>query len=479
MTATEKSDSRGLLERIAAFRQRLEAVQALDPDAAPQEARSGPALVSEAGAFRQQLQKFAGVSTAPEGPTPPTLTDRARRLLAKAKETLDRQRAIANAPFCGPDPLSDYHRETVALADSTIRLAQTLPESPLSQLKQCEGLESLLGLVRERIQVQERTLLRRRTEAERIDRLAAVYWEMSSGKDVSLTPVAALAEQLLEDARNSRPLRFVHTPLESVSSHPGGPRFAAPIRHLASHAIGVAQVVARLVPHNPEWSGRPLLAVVGALLIDCGMTIVPANTLSRSGNLPREERRLVDTHAQVGAEMILRCFPEIAPLAEAVGAHHERCDGTGYPLGLREEAITSLAKLFGVADVYAALNERRPFRGARDGRTALTEVLLLAEHGTLDRESAAALVRLSFYPTGSVVELTDGRVGVVVANHTNPFDPRTPGRPVIAVLADADETMLPHPEHVDLSTAERGGILRSLSTEERRRLLGGRYPNLV
>jgi hypothetical protein len=128
--------------------------------------------------------------------------------------------------------------------------------------------------------------------------------------------------------------------------------------------------------------------------------------------------------------------------------------------------------------VYAALNEPRPHRRARDGRSALTETLLLAEHGQLDRDYAACLVRLSFYPVGTVVELTDGRIGTVVANHPNPADSRAPGRPVVAVLADADGVLLPHPEHVDLATAEQGSILRAVPTDRRRKVLGSRYPDL-
>jgi HD-GYP domain-containing protein (c-di-GMP phosphodiesterase class II) len=479
------SDSRGLLDRITAFRQRLEAVQALIPEALPLDNHDGSEIVSDANAFRHQLHQIVGHSEVSEGPPPPQLTDHARRLLANAKQLLDRQREIASDPLFGiavsegPDPLIDYHRETIAVADSAIRLALSFPASPLNQLKQCEGLEVLLGIVRERLIVQERTLERRRIDVDRIDRLSTIYAAMSLAAPVQLTSVVALAEELLEDARTARPLRFVQTLVDSVSSHVNAAVFPAPTRYLASHAINVAQVVARLVPFNPEWSGRPLLAVVGALLIDCGMTSIPVATLARTGGLPPDERRLIDSHAQSGAEMILRCFPEIAPLAAAVSSHHERADGTGYPAGLRGTTIPNLARLLSVADVYAALNENRPYRPARDSRAALTEVLLLSEHGLLDRDSAALLVRLSFYPAGTVVELTDGRFGVVVANHPNPLDPRAPGRPVVAVLSNTDETLLPYPEHVDLSMADRGGILRTVSAERRRKLLAKRYPDLV
>ena len=476
------SDARGLLDRITAFRQRLEGA----PVPVGEAVLSGEAIpvIVEAEQFRQHLRQLVPADVE-EGPPTPQLTDRARGLLLTAKELLARQWAFASDPLFatiaaeGSDPLGPYHQETVAFLDSAVRLAQTFPDSPSAQLKQCTGLEGLLGVIRERLDVQERALARRRGDVDRVDRLASVYSAMAAGAPVGLPAVATLAEELLDDARYARPLRFVLAAVDSTHAYPEAAPFPAPARFAAAHAINVAQVVARLVPSDPEWASHPLLAVLAALLIDCGMMTIPAAVLARAGELTPVERRMVDTHAQAGAEMILRCFPAVAPLAAAVAAHHERADGTGYPAGLRGTTAPALGRLLSVADVYAALNEPRPHRAARDGRAALTEVLLLAEHGLLDRDYAAQLVRLSFYPVGTVVELTDGRLGVVVANHPNPDDPRAPGRPVVAVLATAEGTLLPHPEHVDLATADRGGILRAAPPEVRRELLGRRYPDLV
>jgi HD-GYP domain-containing protein (c-di-GMP phosphodiesterase class II) len=478
------SNARGLLDRITAFRQRLEATPFLIPEAISVDPEADRVLVSEAEAFHERLQKIVRAEV-PEGPPPPQLTDSARRLLAVAKFLLDRQRVFTNTPLYASfahdvnDPLVAYNRETAAVMDSSIRLAQSFTDSPSVQLKQCTGLDGLLGVVQERLTVQERALARRKADAERIDRLASIYAAMATATPVALTSVAALAEELLQEARQGKPLRFVYAAPESVAAYPGAAESPAPVRFLAAHSVNVAQVVARILPGDAEWSARPLLAVVAALLIDCGMTAVPASVMAKPGGLTPGERRVIDAHSQLGAELILRCFPEIAPLAAAVAAHHERTDGTGYPAGLKGTTAPSLGRLLAVADVYAALNSPRSHRPARDGRAALTEVLLMAEHGQLDRDYAGLLVRLSFYPVGTVVELTDGRVGVVAANHPNPADPRAPGRPVVAVLANADGLFLPHPEHVDLATADRGGILRAVPAERRRELLGSRYPDLV
>ena len=405
-------------------------------------------------------------------------------MLLSAKELLARQWAFAADPLFGAiaadgaDPLAPYHQETVAFLDAAVRLAQQLPDSPSAQMKQCTGLEGLLGVIRERLTVQERASARRRASVDRIDRLASVYTAMAAGSPVGLPAVATLAEELLDDARHGRPLRFVHVPVDSTTAYPEAALpDASPLRGGPCDQCGTGGGATRSIRHGmgqPPASGGP-----GRALDRLWRDDTSRRCSGAGGRI--DSRRTTDGRwpCSAGAEMILRCFPAIAPLAAAVAAHHERTDGTGYPTGLRGTTIPTLGRLLAVADVYAALNEPRPHRAGRDGRAALTEVLLLAEHGLLDREHAALLVRLSFYPVGTVVELTDGRVGVVVANHPNPDDPRAPGRPVVAILASSEGALLPHPEHVDLATADRGGILRAVPLDRQRELLGHRYPDLV
>ncbi|HEX4610764.1 MAG TPA: HD domain-containing phosphohydrolase [Urbifossiella sp.] len=475
------TDTRELLNRITAFRQRL------DGSAAVIEA--GPAVsVAEPDGFRQSLRKLTGAVTA-DDPLPPQLTQRARDLLGLAKTLLDRQRRFAADPVvaglsgasdpAAPDVLVAYHRETVAMMGSAVRMAQVFPESPSLQLKMCDGLEGVLEVVKERLTVQERALAMRRTDFARIDRLAGILAAMNRFQPVNLNPLAALAEELLEDARQGKPIRFLHADPRSTCSYPGGVEFPAPARFVAAHALTAAQVVARVVHLDYEWAGRPLPAVVGALVMDAGMLRMKPEVLAKPGRFTPGDYRDVEQHAKFGAELLIRFIPDAAPVAAGVASHHERADGTGYPAGLKGNAIPSLGRLLAAADVYAARCCPRTYRPAQDTRAALTDVLLMAETGQLDKDFAEYLVSLAFYPVGAVVELTDGRVGVVAANHPDRLDPRAPGRPVIAVLADADGQLLSRPEHLDLSASARGGILRTLPDDRRRELLGGRYPDLV
>ncbi|MBN9117852.1 MAG: HD domain-containing protein [Planctomycetes bacterium] len=481
------SDTRGLLDRISAFRQRLDATPQLIPEAIPVDEEPDGDVVAEAEAFRHSVKQIVGAPQVDPAVTLPQFTDRAKGLLATAKQLLDRQRAFTADPlYAGlagaskADAVVGYHRETVAVLDAVVRLARAFPDSAAEQLKLCDGLDGLLGVVRDRLAVQERALARRRTDAERTDRLAGFLAAVHTHQPADLQTVATLAEELLEDARQGRPIRFVRVPVASVSAYPGGAMVPAPARLVAAHAINVAQVVARVLPYDYEWSGRPLLPVVAALVMDCGMLAVPAHVLAKAKPLTADERRVIEAHPKYGAELLLYCFPSVSgPLAAAIATHHERGDGTGYPNGLRGADVPPLGRLLRAADVYAALSEERPHRPAMDPRAALTEVLLCAEQGQLDRDFAEYLLNLSFYPVGTVVELTDGRVGTVVANHPNRLDPRAPGRPVVAALTTADGSLLPRPEYVDLSAADRGGIVCGLSADRARELLGGRYPDLV
>ena len=171
-------------------------------------------------------------------------------------------------------------------------------------------------------------------------------------------------------------------------------------------------------------------------------------------------------------------MPEVGPLADAVAAHHERLDGTGYPKATRGDDVPSLARLLAACDVYTGMAADRPHRPAHDPRVALTDTLVQAERGELDRDLAELLLRLSFHPVGTVVELTDGRTAVVVSTHTGRVNLRATTRPVVAVLADADGRLLPKPEFIDLAGAEYGGVVRALGTAERRKVLAEAHPDL-
>jgi len=110
-----------------------------------------------------------------------------------------------------------------------------------------------------------------------------------------------------------------------------------------------------------------------ALLHDLGKIAVPDAVLRKPGPLSDTEKALMRRHPVVGAE-ILASTPELAYLAPAVRAEHERWDGDGYPHGLAAEAIPVASRITFVCDAYNAMTNNRPYRRAMSPDAARAEI---------------------------------------------------------------------------------------------------------
>ena len=108
----------------------------------------------------------------------------------------------------------------------------------------------------------------------------------------------------------------------------------------------------------------------GAILHDVGKIAIPDRILLKPGPLTEEEWQVMKRHP-VYAHEWLSGIPFLRKALDIPYAHHERWDGTGYPRGLRGEAIPLSARIFAVADVYDALTSDRPYRKAWPREKAL------------------------------------------------------------------------------------------------------------
>jgi len=114
------------------------------------------------------------------------------------------------------------------------------------------------------------------------------------------------------------------------------------------------------------------IRIIG-LLHDIGKITVPAEILSRPGEINEHEFSIIKTHPQVGYEILDGIeFPW--PVTQAILQHHERLDGSGYPAGLSGEDIILEARILGVADVVEAMSSHRPYRPALGLDSALKEI---------------------------------------------------------------------------------------------------------
>jgi len=112
---------------------------------------------------------------------------------------------------------------------------------------------------------------------------------------------------------------------------------------------------------------------MAAMIHDIGKINVPGELLSKPGLLSPLERQLINTHANAGYT-ILKELDLPWDVAQVVKQHHERCDGSGYPDGLKQDQIKYSARILAVADVVEAMASHRPYRPALGIERALAEI---------------------------------------------------------------------------------------------------------
>jgi diguanylate cyclase (GGDEF)-like protein/putative nucleotidyltransferase with HDIG domain len=145
-------------------------------------------------------------------------------------------------------------------------------------------------------------------------------------------------------------------------------RFSGSARH--SETVGrYAEMMARELGFSDTRIGRVRLA---GMLHDVGKVGVPDAVLSKPGKLTPEEWHEIRRHPELGAQILEH--PSLADVRAWVAAHHERPDGTGYPLGLSGDRIPIEARILAVADAYEAMTADRPYSAALGHEHARAEL---------------------------------------------------------------------------------------------------------
>jgi len=112
---------------------------------------------------------------------------------------------------------------------------------------------------------------------------------------------------------------------------------------------------------------------IAALLHDIGKIGISDEILNKASELSAEEWEVIKSHPQLGADIVSH-VPQLASCMQGILYHHEHYDGTGYPLGLKGEAIPLDARILGVVDAFAAMTSARPYRDALPFEEALKEL---------------------------------------------------------------------------------------------------------
>lgn len=184
---------------------------------------------------------------------------------------------------------------------------------------------------------------------------------------------------------------------------------------------------------------------VSALLHDVGKCKVPLNILRKPAKLTDDEYRIMKMHSIYGYEIILNTPGLSKRVANTACQHHEKWDGTGYPLGLKGCDIEKFARIVSISDVYDALISNRSYRKKLLPHIA-TEYIMGYSSVQFDPDIVEVFVKnIVTYPNGVIVMLDTGEIGVVIDDR-HPFSMR----PKLRIIARKDGPPILDPYILDL-----------------------------
>ena len=186
---------------------------------------------------------------------------------------------------------------------------------------------------------------------------------------------------------------------------------------------------------------------IGALLFDVGKMKLPDKLINNTKRFNQYEFKLVKLHVKHSVDIVSTIDNINENIIEMIKTHHERHNGSGYPNGLSGNQIPIFGKIAGIVDCYDAIISERPFASAMSPHDAIKKF-----YEWRDIDFQAELIEqfiqvVGIYPVGTIVELSNGKVGVIVAQHRV-----WRLRPKIMLLLDENKDYYNHFDTIDLYT---------------------------
>ncbi len=269
--------------------------------------------------------------------------------------------------------------------------------------------------------------------------------------DALLGDVCEIFEEVSEGGKiNVIKLRkSVEPVVDSISRNPDACLWVARLRqhdeYSYQHSLG-ASLWAVSLGRQMGLARHDLRSLaVGAMLMDVGKLRVDTELLRAERELTPRETNEMRKHVGHGLDIIEEGGMMNQDVIDMVGSHHERYDGSGYPKGLSGDQIPPVARIAAIVDAYDAMTTTRSHAKAISPSAAI-KVLYESRDKLFQAEMVESFIQaIGIYPAGTLVELSSGEIGVVVAEY------RTRRlRPQVLLLLDSDKRELSKPVVVDL-----------------------------
>ncbi len=225
------------------------------------------------------------------------------------------------------------------------------------------------------------------------------------------------------------------------------------------HSVSVSGLMIAFARSNGMDEASIREVAVGGLLHDIGKMITPNEILNKPGKLTDDEFVIMRNHVIESRSLLQDRTDLTQNIQDVIYQHHEKIDGSGYPLKLKAEQISTVGKMSAIVDIYDALTSIRVYKTAWEPSVTLKKMMQWTDNH-LDKEQMVRFIRcLGIYPVGTLVEMDSGRIGIVLDQHEgNLIRPK-----VKFIFRKNSGYMLP--KVVDLSKEQNDKIINSVAPE--------------
>ena len=235
-----------------------------------------------------------------------------------------------------------------------------------------------------------------------------------SGLPIDISNVRTILLQLLKETQdNSSQIFYLH-------------HLSTKEEYQYQHALAVGLLCGFIAKQLKFTQGDIVQAALAGLLADCGMAKVQPSIVQKKTALTHNEFKEIKNHINYSYQMVQH-IPSLKEGAKvAIFQHHERLDGSGYPMGLKNNKIHPIAQMIAVADTYHAMTSERMYRKKQSPFRVL-ELMIQDHFGQFDILALNALCAgIVNFSKGSQIKLSNGQLGEVLF-----VTEKSPTRPLI------------------------------------------------
>ena len=237
------------------------------------------------------------------------------------------------------------------------------------------------------------------------DKVATLMDNLKAGDNLDIGAVRNIVQPILESViRNSDALLWVSEMQKKDA-------------YTYSHSLDNCSLAIAFGRHLGLYKEDLRNLAMGLLLMDVGKVRVPDEILGKTSTLTADEFDEMKKHVYYGIDLLRNTIGVNETVINVVLTHHERFDGSGYPSGLKGKEAPVFGRIAAIIDCYTAMTRSSTYRAAIAPHKALQTIYNWRNKYFQDELVEQFLQCLGVYPTGSLVEMSSGEVGMIMSQN--------------------------------------------------------------